>query len=334
MSKGELPENWEIKAQANRYVFPDICGLTKDDVYEKEFVPVEPAFSGNGREVGVEGVHLWYQSLEFHQKRTWLIENNAPRVQMNFNLQGKTSFYSDKLGKVFVRFKGGQHNLMLIPEGSMRLQWPAGERTEIFSLSLSTEFFFATLPASNPLCRHFGKGVDLQLPAFMSLRNLPVTPRMAQVLFDILHCDYEGHYKRLYVQAKAVELLLLQWDQYEKLPLPDFSSRLESEHADQMHAVRQVLDAHLDRNWSLKDLAHVVGTNEFNLKKYFKEVFGMTVFNYLHEARMEASRRELCKPGSTIHDVAQRVGYKHATHFTAAFKKYHGMLPTKLRAAL
>ncbi|WP_229207908.1 helix-turn-helix transcriptional regulator [Dyadobacter beijingensis] len=322
-----------MKARTNHYVFPDICGLAKD-VYEKEFIAEEKSFSGNGREVGVEGIHLWYQSLEFHQKRTWLIENNAARVQMNFNLQGKTSFYSDKLGKVFVRFQGGQHNLMLIPEGKMRLQWPAGERTEIFSLSLSTGFFFDTLPDGHPLGRHFEKGVDLQLPAFMSLRNLPVTPRMAQVLFEILHCEYEGHYKKLFVRAKTVELLLLQLDQYENLPLPDFSSRLESEHAEQMHQVKRMLDEHLDRSWSLKDLAHVVGTNEFNLKKYFKEVFGTTVFNYLHEVRMETSRKELCKPGSTINDVAQRVGYKHATHFTAAFKKFHGVLPTKLRAAL
>jgi AraC-like DNA-binding protein len=49
---------------------------------------------------------------------------------------------------------------------------------------------------------------------------------------------------------------------------------------------------------------------------------------------MKASKDELCQPGSSVNEVAQRMGYKHPTHFTAAFKKYYGILPTKLRMGL
>jgi AraC-like DNA-binding protein len=327
-------ENWDGKVQTDHYVFADMSRLEKDEVFEKEIDLHQAAISGQGRELAVEGIHLWYQSLAFVHKRTWLIKNNQPRVQMTFNLQGKTAYYSDKLGKVFVRFKAWQHNLMLIPQGQTRLQWSAGEHSELFSLSLSPEYFFDTLPSSHRLCKHFQKGVDYGLPAFMSLQNMPLTPRMAHILFEMLHCQYKGHHKSLFVKAKTVELLILQMEQYENLPAPDLCSELQTRHAEQMHLVKKMLDENLDKNWTLKDLAHGVGTNEFSLKKYFKEVFGKTVFGYLHQVRMETSREELCKPGSLIHEVAQRVGYKHPTHFTAAFKKYHGILPTKLRAAL
>ena len=334
--KGEMPlrEDWESKIQTNHYIFPDICEPEKDAVVERTFIPREAAVTGTGSELAVEGIHIWYQSLEFLQSRTWVIENNFPRVQMNFNLAGNTAHYSNKLEKVFVRFRAGQHNLMLIPEGKTQMQWSARERTEIFSLSLSTDFFFNALPCTHRLCTHFRKAIDHRVPAFMSLRNLPVTPQMTHILFDILHCKYQGHHKSLFVKAKTIELLILQMEQYEHLPLPDFLSPINSSHADQMQVVRRMLDENLDRHWSLKDLAHKVGTNEFNLKKYFKEVFGKTVFGYLHEVRMETSKHELCKPNASISEVAQKMGYKHPTHFTAAFKKYHGILPTKLRTAL
>jgi AraC-like DNA-binding protein len=33
----------------------------------------------------------------------------------------------------------------------------------------------------------------------------------------------------------------------------------------------------------------------------------------------------------TVSEISQKLGYKHATHFTSAFKKHFGYLPTKLR---
>ncbi|ACT92912.1 helix-turn-helix transcriptional regulator [Dyadobacter fermentans] len=314
----------------HHYRFPDICQMKAHEVSDRALTMDEQDFAGIGREIAVEGIHLWYQSLKFAHQRTWQIRNDAPRVQMNFNLQGSTSFYSNKLEKVFVRFSTGQHNLILIPEGDIQMHWSADEHSEIFSLSLCTDFFQSLLPPSQRLSQHFQMGIEQRLPAFMSMRNLPVTAQMGRILFEILHCEYTGHHKSLFVKAKTVELLLLQMEQHEHLPLPSILSSLNSAHAEQMQLVKNILDENLGQQWSLKELARRVGTNEFNLKKYFKEVFGETVFGYLHQKRMETAKDELCQPGSSVNDIAQRMGYKHPTHFTAAFKKYHGILPSRL----
>jgi len=62
--------------------------------------------------------------------------------------------------------------------------------------------------------------------------------------------------------------------------------------------------------------------------------YSICEFGYLHEFRMEKSKEELGVDGTKISDVAQRMGYKHATHFTAAFKKYYGYLPNKMRLGI
>lgn len=319
-----------LVGDVDHHLFPDFREVKSHEISDRELMMEGSDFSGVGRELAVEGLHVWYQSLEVARQRTWHITDNAPRIQMNFNLQGSTTYYSNKLGKVFVRFSPGQHNLMLIPEGEIQVQCTPGEHSEIFSLSLCADFFFSLLPPSQQLSQHFGEGIRCRLPAFMSMRNLPVTGPMEHILFEMIQCTYTGFHKSLFIKAKAVELLLLQMEQYEYLPLSSFLSSLSSEHAKQMHLVKKLLDENLDQQWSLKDLARQVGSNEFNLKKYFKEVFGETVFGYLHQKRMETAKDELCLPGSSVNEVAQRMGYKHPTHFTAAFKKHYGILPSKL----
>jgi len=55
------------------------------------------------------------------------------------------------------------------------------------------------------------------------------------------------------------------------------------------------------------------------------------VFGYLLEERMKLGKRLLLEGRTSIADVATEVGYKNATHFTAAFKRYFGYLPSDLK---
>ncbi len=81
---------------------------------------------------------------------------------------------------------------------------------------------------------------------------------------------------------------------------------------------------------SLIDLAHQVGTNDAYLKKHFKEVFGTTVFGYLHDAKMREARKMLLED-KTVTEVAYHTGYRYVAHFTRAFKKYFGVTPNQVR---
>ncbi|MNT78841.1 Helix-turn-helix domain protein [compost metagenome] len=47
---------------------------------------------------------------------------------------------------------------------------------------------------------------------------------------------------------------------------------------------------------------------------------------------MEKARSILLAKDITVAEIAKKVGYKHATHFTSAFKKYFGYLPNKIKA--
>lgn len=322
------------KKTNHSWQFPDFTGHAKEEVTENDLIYDDERTKGIGKELITEGLFVWYGHFQVLSDKPLLVRTSGSHIQMNFSLQSSTTYFSETSSKPFVRFKTQQHNLFLLPERNLVVQWKHNEQVEVFAVNMSTDFFFNNLPATHPLYMHFQRGIDAVLPAFLSMRNLPLTSKMISSLFEILNCSYSGYHKSLFIKAKVIELMALQFEQYEQLPLPDITSSLKEADKQKMHLARKILSENLDKPWSLKDIARQIGTNEFNLKKYFKEVFGKPVFGYLHDLRMENSMLMLQQPGSKIGEISQKTGYKNPTHFTAAFKKYYGILPNKIRIGI
>ncbi|CAG5068088.1 HTH-type transcriptional activator RhaR [Dyadobacter sp. CECT 9623] len=314
--------------------FPDFASPEGDEVTERNLVYDDARIVGVGKELIMEGVYVWYGKFHVRSSDPLPVRMLGSHIQMNFSLQSVTTYFSEASTKPFVKFRSQQHNLFLLPQKDMQIQWRPQEDVEVFAINLSTDFFFNNLPKTHPLYAHFQKGIRSLLPAFMSWRNMPVTSRMISSLFEILNCTYSNYQKGLFIKAKVIELLALQFEQYEQLPAPDITIALKESDVEKMHLARRILTENLDKSWSLKDLAHHIGTNEFSLKKHFKEVFGKPVFSYLHDLRMEASMQLLQQPGTRISEISQKTGYKNPTHFTAAFKKYYQVLPNKIRLGM
>ena len=81
---------------------------------------------------------------------------------------------------------------------------------------------------------------------------------------------------------------------------------------------------------TLNGLAKRVGTNEYTLKKGFKELFGVSVFQYWKGLRLETAKTALLEEGLSVQEVSRKIGYKNPQHFTTAFKKQFGLTPSAL----
>jgi AraC-like DNA-binding protein len=100
-----------------------------------------------------------------------------------------------------------------------------------------------------------------------------------------------------------------------------------------MHEAKEILLARADNPPTIYELAKMVGTNDFKLKKGFKEVFGNTIFGFLLDFKMEKGRKLLRYTNKTTSEIAHLLGYSHPGHFTSAFKKKFGITPSALRGA-
>jgi AraC-like DNA-binding protein len=156
---------------------------------------------------------------------------------------------------------------------------------------------------------------------------------MLQVIQSICNNPLRGVLGKLMIEAKILELVALQLTQFassvtQRITSPAFTLRPADR--DTFHALRDYLDIHFASDLSLRSLSRMFGLNEFKLKKGFKELFHTTVFDYIHQRRMEHARRLLADQKMYVHQVANLVGYKNANHFSTAFKRTFGIKPASL----
>lgn len=82
---------------------------------------------------------------------------------------------------------------------------------------------------------------------------------------------------------------------------------------------------------AIEDLAAEFGISASSLKKYFIQVYGCPVSEYVHEARMEYACRLLTDTRMSIGEIAADTGYIHQGKFGSAFKKHTGDAPLEYR---
>jgi AraC-like DNA-binding protein len=81
---------------------------------------------------------------------------------------------------------------------------------------------------------------------------------------------------------------------------------------------------------TISQLARMVSISESKLKKDFKLIYGIPVYEYFQKVRMQAARDKLLAGGHSVKAVAMELGYSNLSNFTIAFKKEFGLLPSKL----
>lgn len=156
-----------------------------------------------------------------------------------------------------------------------------------------------------------------------------ITPAMRSTVEKIFNCSFEGKTKQIYLESQCLELIALKLEQ---LKDPDRYNRkcfrsLNLDDIDRIHLAKTIITEKASHPPSLMELARQVGLNDFKLKAGFRQVFGTTVFAYLHQYRMEQARQLLTQQQMTVKEVAQAVGYASPSSFAEAFRKQFGVAP-------
>ena len=94
---------------------------------------------------------------------------------------------------------------------------------------------------------------------------------------------------------------------------------------------RRIINANLDKEISIEELADKVNLNRTSLQKVFKEMYGLTVNDYRTKARLQLAKNLLVSTDLSITEIAGRSGYANSSKFSQVFKKNEGMLPKDWR---
>ncbi|MDG0808159.1 response regulator transcription factor [Cohnella rhizosphaerae] len=98
-----------------------------------------------------------------------------------------------------------------------------------------------------------------------------------------------------------------------------------------VESARKYVREHFREPISLKQIARYLHVNSAYLSFLFKEVTGENYLQYLTSCRMAEAELLLRDPAFKIYEIAERVGYHNAQHFSIVFKKYRQLTPLEYR---
>lgn len=161
--------------------------------------------------------------------------------------------------------------------------------------------------------------------------TLPINPDIMNAATSILTAGerFQGLLWLNYVHAKAEELICTIVEAFDHLSSAAAVSFTERE-IEQLRAARTIAAQEIENPPTIREIAHRIGTNETKLKQGFRAMYGETVFSYRNRKRMDLAMR-LVMNGEPFGSISERVGFKHQTSFTTAFRTFFGISPKECR---
>lgn len=92
-----------------------------------------------------------------------------------------------------------------------------------------------------------------------------------------------------------------------------------------------LMEAGLDQEFRLAQLARETGLSEFHFGRAFKKSTGYAPSHYFIRLRMERARQLLRETRRPVIEIALEVGYTSASHFSQVFRREVGVTPREYR---
>lgn len=276
--------------------------------------------------------NIYYQYIKLNQSASCSTMLKMPHgfVQMIFCINGSCRYKkcANDLSRDF-EIESQHHNIIYFGNQEVEVQISPKDTFEGLAIYIKLSHFSKYTLPHFPKLEEFHHQISLCKRGIcqLSKKNLSLNHKLALGLHQLLEERTPEATRYYFVEAKVAELLMLQWSFLIKKECLLENIPLKEKEIEKMYQVKNILINNMHKDLTLKSIAHDVGTNEYNLKKHFKIVFGETVFGFLHGYKMEIAKSRLLDPKLKISELAEKLGYKHATHFSAAYKKHFGELP-------
>ncbi|MCO5934948.1 AraC family transcriptional regulator [Mucilaginibacter sp. RB4R14] len=267
-----------------------------------------------------EGVCICHTAIKPKQPCAVNLQCDSFCWIMNFVLKGELNARFD--GVKQLSLKDGSHHTFFTR--SLNTDLVFEQHANIFTICLTRKF----------ISKLIGKELLKDKPDTNAGKTFTLVTngnyrhtRPHAIIKEIIEAEQTGYIRRIFLESKILELLSLQLQQADsdKAPTKGFNR----EDIARLQEAKAYINQNMQTPCSLIELARKTGLNDFKLKKGFKALFGNTVFGYLYNVRMD-SAHTLLQDDKSVSEVAELIGYKNPHHFTAAFKRKFGFLPSQV----
>ena len=276
-----------------------------------------------------DGIRMGHAHSTFTQLTSLPASSQNDVVRLHFGMKGDYRFTYKQLGKSFDLI-GGHHNIMYSKEFDMVVNNKTLE-LETFGIQFPAALFIQFTQNANESLQRFSQNILNGKSTMLSDNWGAIDAPIELVIQQILHCNYTGDLKKLFLLSKSIELLVLSAEACNLAATKKETFLKSNSDKEKIIAVRDLINEKLHCPPNLSEIARAVGLNEYKLKRGFKETFNNTVFGYLTEQRLQLAWQYLRDTQKTAAEISMELGYATPQHFNNAFKKKFGTTPFLVR---
>jgi AraC family transcriptional regulator len=96
--------------------------------------------------------------------------------------------------------------------------------------------------------------------------------------------------------------------------------------------VEQYVAANLGQDLSINELANLAHLSPYHFARFFKQSTGLSPHQYVLKRRIDEGKRLMRQTTLDLAEIAQQLGFRDQSHFTARFRKLTGVTPKRWRS--
>ena len=148
------------------------------------------------------------------------------------------------------------------------------------------------------------------------------------IIQQIFQRNINTKFDVLFIKAKIIEFLSYYFK--ENSTSQEICEGLNNkEVVEKIKKAKKIMIANINEPPTVDDLSRKVGLPINVFKKAFKAYFGLPVYQYLLNYKLDLSKQLLLSGEYSVKEVAYKLGYSAPTHFIVAFKNKYGLTPRK-----
>lgn len=316
----EIPENYAI----DKHV--------EDSLIKYDGKTINTDIRGTMRNLKIDGISIDILDTKHKDPVEMDVKQDGDHLEICFELDGSKR-YTPKEGNCLETLNGRYSFFYYHKLDGKLTFYPEEGKHKCVEIELSIPYLKRLLNNDLNVLGDFGEKLQNKESTIL-INNSTISLQMRNILKEIVNPSQElsGVLRKVFIETHINDLILSVILQKKEISeQTQASSTLSEFDINKIYKAREIILEKIDEPCSLIELARLSGINDFKLKKGFKDVFGTTVFKYLFEVRMERSKTLILKGKFTISEIAFMIGYKNPAHFTAAFKRKFGRLPSDFR---
>jgi len=222
-----------------------------------------------------------------------------------------------------IPFNSGGSSMVYFKDETMDVLFNLPPKSELIGILISIEYFHSLFTIEGNFLFNFSS-FNTGKPI---IEPKETSPSISLILNQLTTKQINKSLRSVYIKGKVYELLSYYFSTESETETEHCPYIASEETISKIKRAKEIIIEDMNNPPSLADLAKKVGLNIKKLKTDFKEFYGVPVFTFLLNYKMERAKKLLLEQQLNVNEIALNLGYSTSSHFIAAFKRKFGITP-------